>query len=102
MRRHKGLDSLWPFCVEILMISELSLEKTVTQSGTDSRPSIRTGGTKDRELMCAIALARKAMLSSVSGVLRSMFKALNPTSKPAIMVAGLGWSNSSGMLRGVI
>lgn len=73
----------------------------MTQSRTDCRPSIGTGGTKDGELMCAIALARKAMLSSVSSVLRSIFKALNPASKPACLVAGLGWSDSSDMLRGV-
>lgn len=55
---------------------------------------------KHGELMCDIALARKEMLSSVPGVLRSLFKALDPVSKPAILVAGLGWPDSSAMLRG--
>lgn len=101
MRRHKGLYSLRSFSVATLIISGESLERAVTQSKTGSGPSIGTGGTKDGEPMCDIALARKAMLSSVSDVLRSLFKALDPASKPAILVAWLGWSNSSDMLKGV-
>lgn len=100
MRRRRGLDSVWSCFVVTLMINGMSLERAVTQSRTDSRSSIGTAGTKDGELICAIALARKEMLSSVSN-LRSLFKAPNPASKPAILVAGLGWSDSSDMFRGV-